>query len=346
MNNAKKYSEDPIKIRSIMGSGDSFVPKKESDYLEKQQRQFQSHMLTMSRQIENLMETTANLIHRPKEKNGFLWNYLLITVGIALFLCGLTFYGINNQQKELSRNLTQEMHSKITDVKTLFSEHAQITQNTIKRLENTQKEQHLFTINAFHKIEKGLLSNKENTLKLNSKLELQRRNITNLSKNLVQLQIRLENPINETKKNQLRSKLNAWEKSQTTVSSPASRLLNRYEQKAKTFSTSNLSVSEKNKTFANAYVKVAWTETQKGNIPKALTTYKKAIKLNPGLAMAYYNLACLYAREGHKDKAIFWLKEGRPYFPSSLVTTAAHDKDLKSLHNDPYFNFMMFGSAT
>jgi tetratricopeptide (TPR) repeat protein len=73
------------------------------------------------------------------------------------------------------------------------------------------------------------------------------------------------------------------------------------------------------------------------HLDKALTSFSIATVINPNDANAFYNMACIEALTGEKEKAIASLTKALELSPG-LQTLATKDRDLTSLHVIPQFN--------
>lgn len=80
---------------------------------------------------------------------------------------------------------------------------------------------------------------------------------------------------------------------------------------------------------ANAYLFIKDYEHSKRD-------YLKTITLNPNLSTAYYNLACIYALQNNKEKALDWLQKSIKKGFKDLEHMKK-DPDLNSLHGDKRF---------
>jgi len=92
-----------------------------------------------------------------------------------------------------------------------------------------------------------------------------------------------------------------------------------------------------NQLLAKAYINHAYYESKKGRIDAEgkMDLYKKAHEANPNQPEASYNLACLYARKGQKEKAIKWLKISYP-----ILTQPEHSNLLENIKRDPDLNIL------
>ena len=77
-----------------------------------------------------------------------------------------------------------------------------------------------------------------------------------------------------------------------------------------------------------------------GEYDKALDVLKNVIKIKPESAGAYYNIACIYARQGKVDESVKWLKEAveRGFADWRLLR---QDKDLEKIRGTAYYEDLM-----
>ena len=80
-----------------------------------------------------------------------------------------------------------------------------------------------------------------------------------------------------------------------------------------------------------------------GDLERAIAEYNNAIELDPGLASAYYNLACAYAMIEDSDAAINWLDKAIE-MEESFRDLAKNDADFDSIRHLPSFQSMLEGN--
>jgi tetratricopeptide (TPR) repeat protein len=82
--------------------------------------------------------------------------------------------------------------------------------------------------------------------------------------------------------------------------------------------------------------------TIKKEYKKALSSFKKIIELRPDSAGAYYNIACIYARQSKTEKSIDWLKKAikKGYKNWDLIKT---DKDLENIRGSSFYEELVRG---
>ena len=75
---------------------------------------------------------------------------------------------------------------------------------------------------------------------------------------------------------------------------------------------------------------------EKGNLDQALTFFRQATEVDANFATSYYNMACVYAIQKEKEKALQHLKKAVSLDPK-YKDKARNDSDLQSLHGDKEF---------
>ncbi len=358
MNQAEKHqNESSIRFGSLLSSAQSKTLSKENE--SHPYDNLNSHVLSLSHQVEDLMDKTSRLLNKPHEKQAFQWNVLFWVVALAITIGLFSFIYLNHQQKEFKNELSRKINLQQNNLDRQLKSQTQDTQANIALIEDRHRKHKDFTLDKIHAVERSLNHQSDRLNQLNTQLSQHQGRLTELNQRLVATELKIDTSLKkmfsqpmETKQSQeLASKLSNWEQSQKNVQEQRVKsALDRYERRFVNNSGSSsrtipeavaTPISERNRTYANAYAKIAWKESQKGQTQKAILTYRKALTYNPSLGMAYYNLACLYAKKGHTEQATQWLKQGRPYFSEQLLETALLDKDLINLREDPYFRFLM-----
>ena len=67
---------------------------------------------------------------------------------------------------------------------------------------------------------------------------------------------------------------------------------------------------------------------------------KKVIEIQPGSAGAYYNMACIYARQGRVEESVRWLKAAveKGFSDWGLLKK---DRDLENIRGTAYYGELM-----
>ena len=348
MGHAQELIKDkPINFGSLL---ESDIPSEPTPRIQKdpQERQLHANMITMSKQVERLMDSTNKLLNRPQEKQSFPWNYLFISVGVISLLSAGTYMILQQQHKTLSTHLEQKLNQNTIFTQQMIQEKTAILSGELFNLKNNHERNQQFVLDKINNIDKNVELLKQEQITNATTITVQKQQIEDLTANMILMQLdspqELAQPLNTNEEESLQNKLNQWEFKQISTKNQAASFLDRYQSQKEIKSNTapdRSFLEEKNKRFANAYSKLAWSETQKGNFEKAVSSYRKAIKLNPSFGTAYYNLACLYAKNGHRTEALLWIKQGRPHFSQSLIDTAFQDKDLTSIKRDPQFRSIM-----
>ena len=98
---------------------------------------------------------------------------------------------------------------------------------------------------------------------------------------------------------------------------------------------------ELDSSYSMIYASYAKLYMFEGKYKKAIANYKKTIKTYPGFAIAYYNIACCYAKLGKPKASLDWLSKGKKYFNADLIKASKSDPDLANVRKDPYFSYIM-----
>jgi tetratricopeptide (TPR) repeat protein len=85
---------------------------------------------------------------------------------------------------------------------------------------------------------------------------------------------------------------------------------------------------------AQAYNNRGIAKRSKGDFDGAIVDYNEAIHLDPNYAGAYYNLTCVFARKGEKEKAVEYLRIAVDKGFNNLEWLEK-DPDLKSIREEP-----------
>src|SRR5439155_7887704 len=91
---------------------------------------------------------------------------------------------------------------------------------------------------------------------------------------------------------------------------------------------------EKDPQRAEGYNGVGVTFYARGDLEEALAWYKKGLEANPGFGDSFYNMACVYALQKHKDLAFRYLRMAALNHYSEREQMQ-QDPDLASLRDDP-----------
>jgi tetratricopeptide (TPR) repeat protein len=88
--------------------------------------------------------------------------------------------------------------------------------------------------------------------------------------------------------------------------------------------------------FTDAMNKLALVHVTKGEYNSALPLYMRMIELQPDSFIAYYNMACMYAKQNMVDKSVGWLKQAvsRGFKDWDFLKK---DKDLVNIRSSSYF---------
>ena len=88
--------------------------------------------------------------------------------------------------------------------------------------------------------------------------------------------------------------------------------------------------------FSPALNQLALMYSMTGDLERALSYYKRLVQARPELAGAYYNIACLYARQDKVREAVAWLRSAvdRGYDNLKLIRT---DTDLDNIREMPAY---------
>jgi tetratricopeptide (TPR) repeat protein len=70
--------------------------------------------------------------------------------------------------------------------------------------------------------------------------------------------------------------------------------------------------------------------------------YEEALRVNPSLASTMYNMACLYAKQGHAETAVAWLQQAIE-IDDSYRKRAQNDLDFASIDDDSQFIALVKG---
>jgi tetratricopeptide (TPR) repeat protein len=82
--------------------------------------------------------------------------------------------------------------------------------------------------------------------------------------------------------------------------------------------------------------------TTKEEYGKALSVFTNIIRLWPENPGAYYNIACIYAKQNRIEESIDWLKKAieKGYKNWGLIKT---DKDLENIRGSSYYKEIVKG---
>ena len=97
-------------------------------------------------------------------------------------------------------------------------------------------------------------------------------------------------------------------------------------------------------TYSQGHVGIGITYYQRDRYDEALDAYKKAVEVNPSNPDAYYNMACIYAIQGEKEKALNFLRIAllNGYVNLETIEEDANG-DFKNLADDPDFKKLKTG---
>ena len=89
-----------------------------------------------------------------------------------------------------------------------------------------------------------------------------------------------------------------------------------------------------------AYNGVGVTYRMRDDLPRALDWYKKALTVDPDFGDAYYNIACVYALEGHKELALRYLQIAamNGYATAEGIDG---DPDLEAVRDEPAYRALV-----
>jgi hypothetical protein len=89
-----------------------------------------------------------------------------------------------------------------------------------------------------------------------------------------------------------------------------------------------------------AYNGVGVTYRMRNDLPRALDWYKKALTVDPDFGDAYYNIACVYALEGHKELALRYLQIAamNGYATAEGIDG---DPDLEAVRDEPAYRALV-----
>ena len=89
-----------------------------------------------------------------------------------------------------------------------------------------------------------------------------------------------------------------------------------------------------------AYNGVGITYRMRNDFARALEWYKKAVAMDPDFGDAYYNMACVYALEGHKEMALRYLQIAalNGYATADGIDG---DPDLESVRDEPGYRALV-----
>jgi tetratricopeptide (TPR) repeat protein len=88
--------------------------------------------------------------------------------------------------------------------------------------------------------------------------------------------------------------------------------------------------------LTKAYYNLGTLLLRMGSYDEAIRPLKEAIRLDPRFADAFHNLAAVYAHLGVKASALEWLRQAIQLNPA-LTSEARWDDDFQSLRSDPDF---------
>jgi len=89
----------------------------------------------------------------------------------------------------------------------------------------------------------------------------------------------------------------------------------------------------------SALLGIAWCYKRTDQLPRAIAAMDRAYDAQPDEPIVLYNLACYFALDGDKARALSWL--GRALrMKSSLRTLIPDEHDFDSLRDDPDFQFV------
>jgi Tfp pilus assembly protein PilF len=89
-----------------------------------------------------------------------------------------------------------------------------------------------------------------------------------------------------------------------------------------------------------AFNGVGVTYRMRNDLPRALDWYKKALTVDPDFGDAYYNIACVYALEGHKELALRYLQIAamNGYATAEGIDG---DPDLEAVRDEPAYRALV-----
>ena len=74
-----------------------------------------------------------------------------------------------------------------------------------------------------------------------------------------------------------------------------------------------------------------------GKLEDAVTAYQQAITLDPNLAPAHYNLACIYSLKNEQTPAIKWLQKAIALDQGTIIEQSKTDSDLDNIRQSSEF---------
>jgi tetratricopeptide (TPR) repeat protein len=288
-----------------------------------------SYINILAKQTQKLLTTTERLLHRNEYKKNNYWNFLILSVISIITISGITYFIINKNQAQIKQEVTNNLETKFSSLENLITKGISDTNKKEKKSYLTER---TYIMNRLNEIEKNISTQDK---KQNKILDAHEEKLEKILSYLEKI----------TAPKQIKKIQEATTAIPLTIVTKAPQITNEQSNAiASLLDKIQTKKIEKNIIFANAHAKKAWEFSQKHEYEQAIQEYSKAIELNPKFGMAYYNIACSYAKLENTTVALGWLKKGRPYFTKNIIETAKYDPDLSELRKNPYFLFLMFGN--